>query len=104
MSDLLTGAVSGGRFAPDLRPAPDLGGTAGICFTVLAVDLGRLIEPEVYGERLAEFVANVRGSGDPGDDVMVPGEPELRRRRQADVQGVPVPQDVMQALEVLRAP
>jgi LDH2 family malate/lactate/ureidoglycolate dehydrogenase len=101
MIDLLSGVVAGGSILTEIRQATDLGGKAGTCFTVIAADVGRISDREVYLARIEEFRSLIRQSGDPGAKIYLPGEIENHRMHEAERNGIVAPADVIKALQAL---
>ncbi len=100
MIDLLSGLVSGGKFLTEIRQVTDLSGFAGVCFTIIAADIGRISDRDVYSERLADFGSRIRQSGE-GAEIYLPGEIESQRASEAEKTGIALPQDVVASLEAL---
>lgn len=100
MIDLLSGLVSGGKFLTEIRQVTDLSGFAGVCFTIIAADIGRISDRDVYSERLADFRSRIRQSGE-GAEIYLPGEIESQRASEAEKTGIALPQDVVASLEAL---
>lgn len=101
MIELLSGVVAGGKFLTEVKQVTDLTGLAGVCFTVIGADIGRIIDCDAYAERLTKFRSVIRQSGDPGAEIYLPGEIESHRASQAEKTGIALPQDVVASLKAL---
>jgi LDH2 family malate/lactate/ureidoglycolate dehydrogenase len=101
MIDLLTGVLSGGAFADEVRGATDFDRPARVSFTLLAADIARLMPLEEYRARVEAFRAVVKAAGDGSPEVGLPGHPEEAHVRRAEAKGIPVAADVIQTLERL---
>jgi uncharacterized oxidoreductase len=57
------------------------------------LDPTRLADPGSFAAEVTEFVAWVKEAraAQGHDEVLVPGEPELRRRRQSEAEGIELP-------------
>ena len=98
MIDLLTGVLSGGAFADEVRGATDYDRPARVSFTLLAADTARLMPLEEYRARVDAFREVVRAAGDGSPEVGLPGHPEEAHVRHADAEGIPVAADVVETL------
>jgi uncharacterized oxidoreductase len=91
LCELLAGALPGGRTAQPAHPQ-----TGGIINNMLSV----IIDPEVFGPRarlldeIAAMIAYIKSARPrPGfEEVLVPGEPERRRRAERLAHGIEVDQ------------
>ena len=101
MIDLLTGVLSGGAFATEVRGATDFDAPARVSFTLVAADIARLMPPEQYRARVEAFRAAVDAAGDGNPEVGLPGHPDAAHLRRAETEGIPVAPDVLSTLERL---
>jgi LDH2 family malate/lactate/ureidoglycolate dehydrogenase len=101
MVDLMTGVLGAGSFATQVRTATDRTGPSGVCFTLIAADVGRLPDAGGYVNRLKAFRGEVEASGDGVDAVHLPGDLENGRAKAAEGDGIEVPRDVIEKLEEL---
>ncbi|WP_162409108.1 Ldh family oxidoreductase [Acuticoccus sediminis] len=97
MIELMTGFLAGGAASTELGESSDFSGEAGTCFTFIAARTDHVRQPEA---RLAEIVAMVRGSGEPGE-VLMPGEIEDRRAEASMRDGLAIPAKVLAEIEAL---
>ncbi|MFQ5937751.1 MAG: Ldh family oxidoreductase [Acidiferrobacterales bacterium] len=101
MIELLSGVLSGGRYLTEVRQVTDLSGTAGTCFTIIAADIGRITDLNNYQQRTERFGSVIRQSGDDDADIYLPGEIENLRAREAEKNGIALPEDVLESLRTL---
>jgi len=101
MIDLMSGVLGGGSFATGVRTATDHEGPAGVCFTLVAADMGKLPDSARFADRLRAFRREVEASGD--GEIHLPGDLEDQRLEAAQRDGVELPADVMRKLEELLA-
>jgi ureidoglycolate dehydrogenase (NAD+) len=69
----------------------------------IAIDIGTLCDPEVFNQRLAQTISEIR-SAPPAEGVprvMLPGEIEWERRRQAMISGIDLPDEIMASINQL---
>ncbi len=97
--DILAGAISGaGCSRPDAK-------RIGNSFLMHVLDVDRLRGIEDFSldvESLIEYVKSSQLA--PGfDEILVPGEPELRTEQERRANGIPVPDGTVKALSVLAA-
>lgn len=92
--DLLTGVLANGSSGPDVLSAGDPNGLSGSSFTLIAADAAHFGSVDALRSRVDTHADFIRGSGDPEQDVMMPGEPESRRRETARANGVSIARDV----------
>jgi LDH2 family malate/lactate/ureidoglycolate dehydrogenase len=101
MIDLMTGVLGAGSFASRVRTATDRSGPSGVCFTLIAADIGRLPDAGGYRDRLNAFRAEVEASGDGAAAIQLPGDVENSRAKAAKRDGIEIPPDVLESLEGL---
>ncbi|MDH3414196.1 MAG: Ldh family oxidoreductase [Gammaproteobacteria bacterium] len=101
MIDLMTGVLGAGSFASQVRTATDRSGPSGVCFTLIAADIGKLPDAGDYLDRLKAFRTDVEASGDGTEAIHLPGDIENARANAAERDGIELPEDVLKALEAL---
>ena len=101
MIDLMSGVLGGGSFATGVRTATDRAGPAGVCFTLIAADMGKFPDSDRFADRLQRFRGVVESSGE--GQIHLPGDLEDKRLEAAQRDGVALPADVMRKLEELLA-
>ncbi len=92
--DLLTGVLANGSSGADVLSAGDPNGLSGSSFTLIAADTAHFGDVDSLRARVDAHADFIRSSGDAEQDVMMPGEPEARRRDAARIHGVTIAQDV----------
>lgn len=106
MVDILSGVLSGAAYGPavadlkrpaqpGLRPGPNVG------HFFLAIDVGRFMDVEAFGERLDDLMETIKGSGKALDqtDIYIHGEKSWARLREYERLGIPMARNVICALE-----
>ncbi|HET9410695.1 MAG TPA: Ldh family oxidoreductase, partial [Candidatus Dormibacteraeota bacterium] len=99
MAELMGGVLSGSGASS--APAYDNGnGTL-----VMAIEVGRFVPPGDFTRQVEEFTERMHAAPkSPGfDEILMPGEPEWRARRQRTEAGIPVPAATHSALRELAA-
>ena len=95
--EILTGVLGGGGFLHRLH-SPDVRSSAenGECQCCLAIDLARFMPREAFRQRMAAFVADLKGNPlAPGQtEILVPGERAYRSDLRCRENGVPLEPDV----------
>lgn len=100
MSDVLTGVLSGGGFG--LTPYSDPT-RQDVSHSFTAIDIEWFMPLDLFKARMAEFITMIRSSAlRPGfAEVLVPGELEDRRERQAHAAGIQLDRAVLEDLNDL---
>jgi len=99
MAELMGGVLSGSGASS--APGYDNGnGTL-----VMAIDAGKFVPPADFARQLHEFTARLHAAPKaPGfDEILLPGEPEWRARRERTEEGIPVPAATHRAIIDLAA-
>lgn len=104
MIDVLCGVLTGASFGPHIgslytaldRPQ-DLGHLFG------AVDIGQLVPLSDFKRRLAEMCREVRANelAEWAERIYVPGEIESEKRKQRELEGIPIDEGVQQKLDAV---
>src|SRR5690606_4878260 len=102
--DILAGALSGGGCtAPGVKTLENT-------MTSIAIDIGRLPEPEAMTAEIIRFADWVKGSppADPERPVLLPGEMEAATRRRRTAEGIPLDDgswgDILAAADLVGLP
>ena len=97
MIELVAGGLSG--MAPSIT-TKFLGGNGTL---LMALNIGHFVPPETFMTEADEFCANVKSTPVVAgfSEVLVPGEPEIRSRRQRLASGIPVPDHTWQSIQSL---
>lgn len=99
MAELMGGVLSGSGASS--APGYDNGnGTL-----VMAVDVGRFVPAGDFNRQVEEFTERMHAApkGPGFDEILMPGEPEMRARRQRAEEGIPVPAETHRAIIELAA-
>ena len=97
MIELVGGALSG--MAPSMTPGYQHGnGTM-----LMALKISNFVSPEQFAAQTDAYCESLKATPTvPGfSEVLVPGEPEIRARRQRLAAGIPLPETTWQALQTL---
>ncbi len=104
LTDILAGALSGGGCtAPGVKTLENT-------MTSIAIDIGRLPEPEAMTAEIIRFADWVKGSppADPERPVLLPGEMEAATRRRRTAEGIPLDDgswgDILAAADLVGLP
>ena len=102
--DILCGALSGARFLGGISSwldHPELPSNIGHFFMLL--DPGRLIGKEAFAEAMTRFreIILTTPPADPARPVMLPGQAEQERRRQAIADGMTLPKALIDEIRAL---
>lgn len=90
--DLLTGVMSGGLFASKVRrQRADYAKIAGSSHTFIAYDVTQYMSLETFIERVEEWIQIIKCTkkADGFDEILIPGEREMRIKRIRESEGVP---------------
>ena len=102
MVEILSAALTGAMFSTGINSMFtnfSESGKNGHFF--LAIDVARFMEPALFLERLESLLETVRGSGRPGESVLIPGEMRWRHYHENLQRGVPLDDATVDALESL---
>jgi hydroxycarboxylate dehydrogenase B len=95
MCELLAGALTG-------NGASGLGTDRPFANGMLSIYMSaeRFVAADAWSEEVREFVAAIRGTrpATPGGEVLMPGDPERRTRKQRLAEGVPLPEPEWEAI------
>lgn len=102
--DILGGALSGAQFLSGISSwldHPELPSNIGHFFLLL--DPGRLIGKKAFSDAMARFrdIILTTPPADPTRPVMLPGQMEQERRRQAIADGMTLPKDLIDEIKAL---
>ena len=102
--DILCGALSGAQFLSGISSwadDPERPSNVGHFFVLL--DPGRLVGKDAFAEAMTRFrdIIVTTPPADPARPVMLPGQAEQERRRQAIADGLTVPADLMAEIQAL---
>lgn len=97
MIELVGGALSG--MAPSMAPRYRHGnGTM-----LMALNIPNFISPEQFAAEADEYCASLHATPTVAgfSEVLLPGEPEMRSRRQRLAEGIPIPESTWQSIQAL---
>lgn len=100
LSSVLTGAVFSPKVNSMFRNFSD-SGMNGHFF--LAIDLGQMMNPEIFSDRLELLFSTIRSSGNADGDVLIPGETRWAHYRDNLMRGIPLDPPTLSELEKLAA-
>jgi len=98
LSSVLTGAVFSKNVNSMFKNFSD-SGRNGHFF--LAIDLGQMMNPEVFSERLELLFKMIRSSGSADGDVLIPGETRWARYQDNLIRGIPLDAPTLSELKQL---
>ncbi len=83
----------------------DMGRVQNTGFCLAAIDLSKVIAPQVWNDRMAELLASIRACPrQPGvDEIKIPGQPEHETCERRLAEGLELPEAVEQELRQLAA-
>ena len=99
--DALCGLLSGARASPEIGPLYDeYDEPMRLGHFVTAIDVSAAMDPDDFRARIDEYVDSLKASptADGVDEVLLPGEPEARRRRENERRGVPLSEGTHESL------
>jgi LDH2 family malate/lactate/ureidoglycolate dehydrogenase len=98
--EILCAVLGGGAMAGEVGSMRDRGRPVGVSQSFLAIDIQRFMPLTEFKTRLDRLIAHLK-SAPPADgynDVLVAGEPEWRTEEERLRTGIPLPDEVWQAL------
>jgi LDH2 family malate/lactate/ureidoglycolate dehydrogenase len=103
--DIFAGILSGARYGRDLKSFHELEGPTGVGAMCIAIDVARFMPLERFAGLVHQYGANIKTCKrrDGVDEILLPGEVELRKEEKARKEGVDVPEQVVEALNTLLA-
>jgi LDH2 family malate/lactate/ureidoglycolate dehydrogenase len=104
MIDIISGLLSGGAVTKDIPswcfdlPAKNRASSA-----FIAINIGAMTDVEVFNERMDEYIDYVKSTpkAKGAEAIYMPGEIEWERKSKADQEGIFLPDDVVESLEIL---
>ncbi|WP_456482068.1 Ldh family oxidoreductase [Methanopyrus sp.] len=93
--EVLAGPVVGAAAGEDVQGTTDPTVPCNKGDVFMALDLSTLVDEHEYYERLERLISQVKSAG---DDVLLPGEPEFRRRKRALREGIELPEGSVRAV------
>lgn len=102
--DVLSGLLTGARTSPDIGPlysAPDE--PMGLGHFLAAVDVSTVMDPDEFRTNVDAYIDQIKNTPtrDGVDEVLVPGEPEAKIRRENERKGVPLSEPTVTSLDAL---
>jgi ureidoglycolate dehydrogenase (NAD+) len=102
MIEILTSVLTGAMFSKNVNSMfKDFSCSGKNGHFFLAIDLGQMINPEVFSERLELLFKMIRGSGNAEGDVLIPGETRWARYQDNLKRGIPLDLSTLSGLEKL---
>lgn len=104
MVDLFCGLLTESKVSPDIV---DLYGEfdkpMGLGHWFMAIDISCLMDPTVFKNSVSAYVDRIKAepTADGVDEILVPGEPEARRKRANEANGIPLRQATVESLSRL---
>lgn len=88
--EILTTVLSGGTFSVKSWLNADPAVPSGISHTIVAIDIGKMMDQTLFGERLEEYIMEITGSpkADGSDKIFYPGEPNWLLFEKAEKDGL----------------
>ena len=99
--EILTAVLSGGQLAGEVGSMRRHGKPVGVSHTFLAIQVEHLMPLDQFRSRLDRFIADLKSSppAQGYTEVLVAGEPEWRIEQTRRSQGIPLPDEVWNALK-----
>jgi LDH2 family malate/lactate/ureidoglycolate dehydrogenase len=104
MFDILAGVLTGSAFGTQVTHLyQNLEDKQRTGHFFVALNIDSFMPREQFFERLEQFVVMIKDSrkAQVADEILVPGEPEARRRQDALANGIPIPAGIVTQLEEL---
>jgi ureidoglycolate dehydrogenase (NAD+) len=88
--EILSAILTGASFGKGLHSLYDAGHLAGLGHFLLVLNIGFFMDPEIFFQRLEEWVAEVKGSGLAAGsrEILVPGEIEQKNKAENSKTGL----------------
>ncbi|MFE1599431.1 Ldh family oxidoreductase [Methylobacterium sp. ID0610] len=105
LAEILSAVLSGMRLSHEIAPmaGPDFTRPREMGAFVLALRPAAFIDPDVFRDGMARYLAALRGSSAAGGPVMAPGDREWAEAERRDRDGIPVDPATLDALAALAA-
>jgi LDH2 family malate/lactate/ureidoglycolate dehydrogenase len=103
MIELLTGVLGGSQFSKLIPSMFDLTRKQSIAHFMLAIDIGRFLEPGRFRELAAQLSSYVKNAAraEGVTELFLPGEIEFRAEERRRATGIPVEANILQDLNTL---
>jgi len=102
--DIMSGILSGAQFGPHLNNMwKDFENPQNVGHFFLAVDISKFVDVDVFKTRVEQMAREIKAlPKNPGvEEILMPGEPEQRRRRERKEHGIDMPLVVYEELKGL---
>ncbi|MBY0496662.1 MAG: Ldh family oxidoreductase [Cyanobacteria bacterium] len=102
--DMMAGVLTGAGFAGGVKSMLQQGDEPQhVGHFMMVIDPVRFMPWECFAARMKELRASMRAAPplDPQRPIMIPGEPEARLEKQRRIEGIPMPEEVLELLKGL---
>ena len=100
--DLVAGLLAGSKYAPDVRAIHYPEGEAGVGCAMIVLDIAHFMDMDEYTGRMADYLEKVKSMDRAAgfDEILLPGERKQRTLRRAMSQGIDVPQEEIDGMNL----
>jgi LDH2 family malate/lactate/ureidoglycolate dehydrogenase len=101
--DILSGVLSGGMHAPNLKSFHELEGTTGVGATLAAIDIRKFMDLQTFKTKMDSYFASLKNlkKASCTSEIFVPGEIEFNTGQNNRKNGVPLEDKAVEALNQL---
>lgn len=101
--DIISGMLSGARYAPDLKSFHTPDGPTGVGASLIVVDIGRFMDLEVFRDHMEGYIARVKGmrKAEGFGEILMPGEIEYNKERQSYKEGIELDEKAVASIDAL---
>ena len=101
--DILSGLLSGGQFAPDIKSFHATEGKTGVSATLIAIDIKKFMDLDDFASSMAEYISNLKNLKKArfASEIFLPGEIEFRRGLESQELGIQLSDDAVEKLNHL---
>lgn len=98
--DILAGVLTGSSYGRHVPSVHDVDQPVSTGFVVQALDISAYADPAEFGSQIRALVADIRNSPRAAnvESILLPGEPEWRRKQERLQHGIPVPASLRREL------
>lgn len=98
--DIFAGILSGSSYGRGLKSFHALEGKTGVGCCCIAIDISRFMPVHTFSQLVEKYGAELKSCKlqEGFTEILLPGEIELRKEREAKVQGIEIPDQVVDAL------
>lgn len=101
--DILSGILSGGQYAPEIKSFHATDGKTGVSATLIAIDIKKFMDLDAFASSMADYIDNLKNlkKANFASEIFLPGEIEFRRGLESQDLGIQLSEGAVEKLNHL---